>query len=166
MPPAGLEPATGGLGNRVWEPFCCASRLPVRLLTWRADPAGVTGSQPDGLAVSAPRRERLPKARWHCTKSARTPPEPPRPTKAATRTPKLAIGYVARLHAVTGAEYFTRVLDTRAHAQVGFNGWQADYPSESGFLTGAVRFCDRSLDRLMTRASRVQIDYPPAARAL
>jgi hypothetical protein len=72
---------------------------------------------------------------------------------------------------------------TGAHAQVGFDGWQADYPSESGLLTVqfACRdwtpadpsrstdpsfFCDRSLDRLMTRASQVQIVNPPAARAL
>jgi ABC-type transport system substrate-binding protein len=94
-----------------------------------------------------------------------------------------ALGYVARLQVVDDASYFDRILDTRTRAQAGFDGWQADFPSEAAFLTAQFAcsgwapaapgrsadpsfFCDHSLDRLLTRASRAELSDPPAARAL
>jgi peptide/nickel transport system substrate-binding protein len=94
-----------------------------------------------------------------------------------------SLGYVARLHTVGAADYFNSIYDTRTQAQIGFNGWQADFPSASAFLTVQFAcndwaaaapdqsvdpsfFCDRSLDRLMTRAGQVEIVNPPAGRAL
>jgi hypothetical protein len=49
-----------------------------------------------------------------------------------------ALGYRAHLKAIRpvpdiGA-YFNRILDSRTRAQVGYNGWVADFPSVSGFL--------------------------------
>jgi peptide/nickel transport system substrate-binding protein len=95
-----------------------------------------------------------------------------------------SLGYAVRLHVLPGpAQYFPHVLDSRTRSQAGFNGWAADFPSESGFLT--VQFacaafvpgapdktsdpsglCDRSLDRLLRRAAAVQVVNPPAARKL
>jgi peptide/nickel transport system substrate-binding protein len=96
-----------------------------------------------------------------------------------------SLGYRPRLKVVTGgpAKYFPLVSDTRTHAQIGFTGWSADYPSETGFLTvqyacsafvpgqpdltsDSSFFCDRSIDRLMARAAAVEAVNPAAARAL
>ena len=97
-----------------------------------------------------------------------------------------SLGYRARLKTVpsVGAGiYFSMVLNTRTRAQTGFNGWVADYPSESGFLTvqysckafAVARpdltadpsfFCDHRIDRLMARAAAVEAVNPAAAHLL
>jgi peptide/nickel transport system substrate-binding protein len=95
-----------------------------------------------------------------------------------------SLGYLPRLHLVKRPQaYFPLVLDTRTHAQVGFDGWQSDFPSESAFLTAQFAcsafapaapdltadpsfFCDRAVDRLMARAAAVQTVNPAAAHAL
>jgi peptide/nickel transport system substrate-binding protein len=95
-----------------------------------------------------------------------------------------SLGYRVRLKLVKRPDaYFPTVLDTRTRAQTGFDGWQADFPSESAFLAAQFAcsafapaaadrsadpsfFCDPSIDRLMARAEAVQAVNPPAAHAL
>jgi peptide/nickel transport system substrate-binding protein len=95
-----------------------------------------------------------------------------------------SIGYEAQPHLLPASfQYFTRILDTRSRAQIGFNAWQADFPSESGFLGALFKcsdfapgrpdrtadpsfFCDRSVDRLMDRAVQVGVVNPPAGHTL
>jgi peptide/nickel transport system substrate-binding protein len=94
-----------------------------------------------------------------------------------------ALGYRAHLKAIRpvpdiGA-YFNRILDSRTRAQVGYNGWVADFPSVSGFLVPQFtckafsrdprknadpsEFCDPAVDRMLLEAAAVQAQNPPAA---
>ncbi len=95
-----------------------------------------------------------------------------------------SLGYKATVHVVEdGGPYFTRISDSRRHVQIGFNAWQADFPSESGFLGALLKcsdfvlgvpdqtsnssfYCDRSVDRQMDRAVAVALVNPPAAHAI
>jgi peptide/nickel transport system substrate-binding protein len=80
------------------------------------------------------------------------------------------------------ASYFSRILDPRTQAQMGFYGWVADFPSDAGFLppilscaafstspeqnSDASEFCDPAVDRLFAKAEKAQSENPPAATAL
>jgi YVTN family beta-propeller protein len=95
-----------------------------------------------------------------------------------------SIGYKAQPHLLPASlQYFTRINDTRTRAQMGFNAWQADFPSEAGFLGALFKcsdfvpgkpdqtadpsfFCDRAVDRLMDRAVAVALVNPPAGHRL
>jgi len=88
-----------------------------------------------------------------------------------------SLGYRARLKAVPASSYFTRILDPKARAQIGYYGWQADFPSDVSFIhdlfacsaasnTDASAFCNPSIDRQMAEAAAVQAQDPPAAGAL
>ena len=83
---------------------------------------------------------------------------------------------------VLGQNYLSAVADSRNRAQIGFVGWQPDYPTPSAFFrllftcasfrpgnlsnTNAAEFCDPSLDRQIERASRLQATDPTAALSL
>ena len=70
--------------------------------------------------------------------------------------------------------YFGHVNDPRSHAQVGYYGWVADYPSDAGFLPpifscaahNATGFCDHAVDRLFAEAEAAQAQNPARATAL
>jgi YVTN family beta-propeller protein len=83
---------------------------------------------------------------------------------------------------VVGDNYFGRIADSRDRAQIGFFGWQPDYPAASDFFrplfscrsflpdsqnnTNATAFCDPRIDRQIERAQDEQAAHPDAARAL
>ena len=95
-----------------------------------------------------------------------------------------SIGYKAQPHLLPASlQYFTRINDTRTRAQMGFDAWQADFPSEASFLAPLFKcsdfvpgkpdqttdpsfFCDRAVDRLMDRAVAVGLVNPPAGHRL
>ena len=79
--------------------------------------------------------------------------------------------------------YFAAVSDPRNRAQIGFGGWQSDYPSAAGFIppllscsaytpespetnANLAAFCDPSIDAKMTRATALQATNQPAATLL
>jgi peptide/nickel transport system substrate-binding protein len=81
---------------------------------------------------------------------------------------------------VLGNRYFAAIQNSRNEAQIGFTGWQPDYPTASAFfrnlftcksflpanpnnLNGA-ELCDPSIDRQIERALREQTANPRAAR--
>jgi YVTN family beta-propeller protein len=94
------------------------------------------------------------------------------------------LGYEASLKSVTDIErYFGTVHDSRKRVQIAVNGWVADYPSASSFIrqtltcdgfapasprtnSNAAAFCNPAIDRLVDRASQLQVTNPPAARKL
>jgi YVTN family beta-propeller protein len=98
-----------------------------------------------------------------------------------------SLGFRAKLKAPSSASgpdaYFSRVLDSRTQAQMGFYGWGADFPSDVGFLPPTFscasylpanpqasqnpsEFCDHSVDRLFAQALSAQATNPAAATAL
>ena len=98
-----------------------------------------------------------------------------------------SLGYRARLRTIRITSdlgvYFNRVLDSRLRVQIGYIGWNADFPSDvsfihdlfacAAFVPGSAAsnadpsgFCDRSIDRQMTRAAAAQAQDPPTAGAL
>jgi ABC-type transport system substrate-binding protein/class 3 adenylate cyclase/streptogramin lyase len=79
--------------------------------------------------------------------------------------------------------YFEHVNDSRTHAQVVWDGWYSDFPSDAGFLPPLFSsdafvpdnpnasddpsgFNDPAVDRLMTHAEAVQAEEPSAAASL
>jgi len=86
------------------------------------------------------------------------------------------LGFRTRLKVIedTG-DYFTQVNPPRGHAQVAWNGWGADYPSQSGFMLPLFecasnasipnRFCDKRVDRLLAAAKSADARNPAAAPA-
>jgi YVTN family beta-propeller protein len=94
-----------------------------------------------------------------------------------------SLGYRTSLndrHEAGTGPYFTKVADPRTRAQIGFGGWQFDYPSAEDFIrpllscaaydpnspqatTNLSGFCDRSLDAQMDRARSTQVHDPAAA---
>jgi peptide/nickel transport system substrate-binding protein len=74
------------------------------------------------------------------------------------------------------------VTDPRTRAQIVDNGWAADYPSPESFFEPLLTcdsyrprshtninlggFCDKHIDSLITRASKLQVSDPAAARDL
>ncbi len=89
-----------------------------------------------------------------------------------------SIGLRARLNVVSIAHginaYFQRIGDPRTRAQIGYSGWIADYPSDTGFLppilsctsNNVSKFCDRAVDRLFAKAEAAQAENPAAAPAI
>jgi peptide/nickel transport system substrate-binding protein len=92
-----------------------------------------------------------------------------------------SLGYRASMK-VVGDNYVGVVADSRNKAQIGFMGWQADYPAASNFLrvnfgcasfvpgnprnTNAAEFCDPRIDREIDAALTEQATNPDAARRL
>jgi ABC-type transport system substrate-binding protein/DNA-binding SARP family transcriptional activator len=76
------------------------------------------------------------------------------------------LGFRASLRVVSSEDYFDRVLNLRSRAQIGFEGWSADYLSPSSMLVpnftcateaeraaeNASHSCDRRLAALVDRA--------------
>ena len=76
--------------------------------------------------------------------------------------------------------YFSRVLDSRTKAQIGFFGWFPDYPAASNFFSSnftcasflsanpsnqnAAQFCDPRIDGEIEQALAEQASDPQAAR--
>jgi len=89
----------------------------------------------------------------------------------AVSTALRAIGYRARVLIVDDAALRAQVGKGTWNLSAG--DWIADYPSPGQFfafltcgsVTNAGGFCDRLLDRLVTRAERLQLDDPAAAQA-
>ena len=94
-----------------------------------------------------------------------------------------SLGYRARQKAVSLESYFPRIVDSRLRVQIGYYGWNAEFPSEvsfihdlfacAAFVPGSAAssadpsaFCNPSIDRQMARAAAVQAQDPPAAVAL
>jgi YVTN family beta-propeller protein len=88
-----------------------------------------------------------------------------------------SLGYRARVKAVPASSYFTRILNPKARAQIGYYGWQGEFPSDVSFIhdlfacssasnVDASSFCNPSIDRQMAHAAAVQAQDPPAAGAL
>jgi peptide/nickel transport system substrate-binding protein len=92
-----------------------------------------------------------------------------------------SVGYRASTK-VLGDTYFSTVADSRTRAQIGFWGWQADYPAASAFFpanfscasfvpdsgaqnTNGPEFCNVGIDRQIERALNEQSN-PSAARGL
>jgi peptide/nickel transport system substrate-binding protein len=83
---------------------------------------------------------------------------------------------------VVGDSYFGAIQDSRNKAQIGFGGWQSDYPAASAFFrplfscgsflpgnaqnTNFAEFCDAGIDRLMEQAATEQTTNPAAGREL
>jgi peptide/nickel transport system substrate-binding protein len=92
------------------------------------------------------------------------------------------LGYDAGLRILAPEDYIPYVSDPRRRAQVSVQKWGPDYPAASNFLrvlfgcpqpgvgSGTSwnwsRFCDRTAERLATRATRLQASDPVAADAL
>ena len=84
---------------------------------------------------------------------------------------------------VVGDAYFNAVADSRNKAQIGFAGWQPDYPAASDFFrptfgcasfvpdsgaqnTNIAEFCNARIDRQIEQASSEQATNPAAARGM
>jgi ABC-type transport system substrate-binding protein len=92
-----------------------------------------------------------------------------------------SLGYRASMK-VVGDNYVGGVSDSRNKAQIGFTGWQADYPAASNFFgpnfscasftpgnplnTNMAEFCDPRIDREIDAALTEQATDPAAARRL
>jgi len=97
-----------------------------------------------------------------------------------------SIGLQAHLKVIRAAPdanaYFSHILDPRTHAQMGWFGWVADFPSDAGFLPPLFscasfsenpqangdpsEFCDPVVDRLFAKAEAAQAENPAAASGL
>ena len=89
-----------------------------------------------------------------------------------------SIGLRARLKVVSIASgidaYFKRIFNPSTRPQIGYYGWIADYPSDTGFLPPILscasnnpsKFCDHAVDRLFAKAEAAQAENPAAAPAL
>jgi peptide/nickel transport system substrate-binding protein len=92
------------------------------------------------------------------------------------------LGYRVSVKAL-GDNYLQAIADSRNSAQIGFYGWQADYPVASAFFrplftcasfvpdsparnNNASEFCDPRVDREIAHASSVQVANPTAAQVL
>lgn len=90
------------------------------------------------------------------------------------------LGYHASTRVVSSPRRLERLTnDSRSHVQVSRSGWAADFPSASEFLTrflscaaytpanatsvNSSQYCNRSADRSMARASRLQPSDPRTA---
>jgi YVTN family beta-propeller protein len=82
------------------------------------------------------------------------------------------LGYRGSLSVVSSGEFYS----TSNEFQVAPAGWGADYPAASNFITPFFAcdssiapksgFCDPSIDAMIDRASRVQVEDPAASGAL
>jgi ABC-type transport system substrate-binding protein/DNA-binding SARP family transcriptional activator len=88
------------------------------------------------------------------------------------------LGYHARLHVVTAAQWNHTINAYRHPAQIATEGWIADYPSAAQWITvhltcatwrpptqlsNRSQFCDPRIDRLAARATALQVNNPSAA---
>jgi YVTN family beta-propeller protein len=91
------------------------------------------------------------------------------------------LGYDASLRVLPNDPYFDTFFDTSKRVQIGVHPWVADYPSPTTFFDvfacASIRrgtsaninpsqFCDRTLDRLVAEAKRLQVTDPVRAQAL
>jgi peptide/nickel transport system substrate-binding protein len=68
-------------------------------------------------------------------------------------------------------DYFGAIHTPNNHAQIGYDNWSADYPSDGGFLPSLLGcsgfnggfFCDRHVDGLFAAAERAQNPYDASA---
>jgi peptide/nickel transport system substrate-binding protein len=83
------------------------------------------------------------------------------------------LGYRAKLKlAGDPGRYFSTILTLGSRWQIGFYGWVQDYPAPADFLDAAIgcgspfdpsHFCDRTIERAVHRALRLQRTDPGAA---
>ena len=82
------------------------------------------------------------------------------------------LGYRATLKTVSHSEYFKALFAKPRTMQLGISFWSIDYPAESGFLgalatcggpSNETGFCDPTIERQMTAATRLQITQPSVA---
>jgi peptide/nickel transport system substrate-binding protein len=83
------------------------------------------------------------------------------------------LGFDATLKVVTGDRYFSAIADPSQHVQMAYGAWASDYLAESGFIpaltcatTGNDRFCDRTIERRIEQAARMQATDPAASHEL
>jgi ABC-type transport system substrate-binding protein/DNA-binding SARP family transcriptional activator len=91
------------------------------------------------------------------------------------------LGYHARLHVVTAAQWGAAINDYRHPAQIATEDWIADYPSAAQWITihltcaawrpptqlsNRSQICDPRVDRLAARAAELQANDPSAAAHL
>jgi YVTN family beta-propeller protein len=81
------------------------------------------------------------------------------------------LGYRTRLKTVTPFDKYTdAIFDPRAKVQIAALRWFSDYPAASGFINSVIfdcsYFCDRRIERLISRARARQATNPRAANAL
>ena len=91
------------------------------------------------------------------------------------------LGYHARLHVVTAAQYTAAINDYRHPAQIATESWIADYPSAAQWITlhlscaawrpptqlsNRSQICDPRVDRLAARATELEVNDPSAADPL
>jgi peptide/nickel transport system substrate-binding protein len=82
------------------------------------------------------------------------------------------LGYRATVKSVSDAAYQAALFGRPRKVPIGTSGWTSDYPAESGFLGSLATcdapsnesgFCDRTIDRRIEAATRLQITQPAAA---
>jgi peptide/nickel transport system substrate-binding protein len=82
------------------------------------------------------------------------------------------LGYRATLKSISDAAYETAMFGRPRKVPIGTSGWSSDYPAESGFLGSLATcdapsnesgFCDRTIDRRIEAATRLQITQPALA---
>jgi YVTN family beta-propeller protein len=88
----------------------------------------------------------------------------------------VSLGYQADLRIIKRVvPYYSHIGNPANEVQIAWAGWVADFPAPSNFLVSNLScggfnnplgFCNPRLDRLMTRASSLQLVDPPAAREL
>jgi peptide/nickel transport system substrate-binding protein len=82
------------------------------------------------------------------------------------------LGYRATVKSVSDDAYETAMFGRPRKVPIGTSGWETDYPAESAFIgalatcdspTNESGFCDRSIDRQIEVATRLQITQPALA---
>lgn len=91
------------------------------------------------------------------------------------------LGYDASLRVLPSRRHFATLFDTSKRVQIGVHPWLADFPSPTTFFDvfscasirrgtsvniNASQFCDRTSDRLVAEAKRLQVTDPVRAQAL
>jgi peptide/nickel transport system substrate-binding protein len=102
------------------------------------------------------------------------------PCRVMVRTLR-RLGYDVSLRVLPIRRHFTTLFDTSKRVQVGVHPWLADFPSPTTFFDvftcASIRrrtpvninpsqFCDRTTDRLVAEAKRLQVTDPVRAQAL
>jgi peptide/nickel transport system substrate-binding protein len=84
------------------------------------------------------------------------------------------LGYRARLEMVDSLnQYGSAIEDPSKGVQIAYQDWSSDYLAESGYIppltcdnTGNDRFCDRTIERAIERATDIQLTDPAASHDL
>jgi ABC-type transport system substrate-binding protein len=91
------------------------------------------------------------------------------------------LGYQAKLHVVSGDQFWTAISNSHNKFQVGVTGWVADFPAASDFFlpdlscrssydvpsgNNLAEFCDPQVDKLASKAQAAQLTDPAYARRL